>query len=550
MENREKLGRVVQPALLLLAFLALRLPNLGRFATADEALWLRNSADFYYAVMHADWQATFLSSHPGITTLWAGFLGFLMRFPEYRDVGESAISDFGLRHLLLNRGVNPVEVLAAGRAAVVIFAAMAFIASWFYARRLLGVRAAMIGMALFAFDPFLIAHQRLLHQDGLLTSFMLLAMLAFLDYLRAGRWSALIVAGVATGLSGLTKTPGWFVVPVIAGLAFWHWVRQRKTGATETQKRIPSIALFGIVILATWALLFPAMWRIPMEVLDGVLDYTLVSAQGGYSGPVFFNGMVYPLGDLGKASIIFYPLSFLWRSTPLVLAGLGFAGWLLLRKIPETRHHDAIVGLFLFALFFGLLMSLGVKKFDRYLLPAHGPLILIAGWGWSRIAEAWQKKSPKQPDWAANGVLALVLGLQFASAWTSAPYFLSYYNPSMGGNAKAPETMMVGWGEGLDKAASYLNMQPGIGDAKVASWYSSSFNLLFAHDAAHILIVDALPDDELQALLGMDYLVVYIHQWQRGTPANLLEILSREEPVFIAGMDGLEYARVYRLGNP
>jgi hypothetical protein len=203
--------------------------------------------------------------------------------------------------------------------------------------------------------------------------------------------------------------------------------------------------------------------------------------------------------------------------------------------------------LLFFALAFGVFMSLGVKKFDRYLLPAHGALQLLAGWGWVRAA-VWARTRAKWSARLAGAGLALLLALQLASSLGTAPYYLSYYNPLLGGSTRAPQVMMVGWGEGLDQAARYLNQLPGIEDAQVASWYSSSFNLLFEHDAAHIPITPNLPDDELEALLAMDYLVVYIHEWQRGTPANLLARLAEEEPLLRVWIDGLEYARVYAGG--
>jgi hypothetical protein len=172
--------------------------------------------------------------------------------------------------------------------------------------------------------------------------------------------------------------------------------------------------------------------------------------------------------------------------------------------------------------------------------------MLVAGWGWARVVD-WVRACPVKWSGAlASGGLLLALGLQLASSVATAPYYLSYYDPLMGGSAKAPETMMVGWGEGLDQAARYLNAQPNIEKANVASWYSSSFNLLFEHDAAHIPITPDLPQEELEALLGMDYLVVYIHEWQRGTPANLLAILEDEDPLLRVWIDGLEYARVYQ----
>jgi hypothetical protein len=46
-----------------------------------------------------------------------------------------------------------------------------------------------------------------------------------------------------------------------------------------------------------------------------------------------------------------------------------------------------------------------------------------------------------------------------SALWTF-PYYLSYYNPLMGGPRKAPQVMQIGWGEGLDQAGRYLDRNP------------------------------------------------------------------------------------------
>jgi len=533
---------------LLTLFLALRLPGLGRFVTTDEALWLRRSANFYLAVSNQDWGDTFQSEHPGMVAQWAGAAAFAWIFPQYAQVGEPAVHDGELLRLMENRGVNPMEVLAAARFVLVLVHGAAFLACWPYARRLLGTRAAALGLGLIALDPFTIAHQRLLHQDGLLASFMLLSVLAYADHLREGRSSSLIVSGVAAGLAWLTKTPSWFLLPFMLGLTLW-------TGWKEKKKSVRQISLWlvplvwGLVGLLILFLLFPAMWAAPVDVLGQMGRYALGTAEGEYSGPVFFNGQVYPDGNLGGVGWIFYPLSYLWRSTPLTVLGWLLAAWAILRAGKKERGpaiaNVAVISAF--AILFVVFMNLGEKKFDRYMLPAIPALLLVAGWGFAQFAE--RVKFFRKPRWRGTALLAIVLALQLASAAPTFPYYLSYYNPLLGGSRKAPEVMMIGWGEGLDQAASYLKGQPGASGEEMAAWYSTSFNLLFNAEAGDIPVELQLGAEELETLLAKEYLVIYLHQWQRGTPQNLLDELEGLEPEYVVRINGLEYVRVYHLGG-
>jgi hypothetical protein len=41
--------------------------------------------------------------------------------------------------------------------------------------------------------------------------------------------------------------------------------------------------------------------------------------------------------------------------------------------------------------------------------------------------------------------------------------------------------------------------------------------------------------------------VIYIHQWQRNTPEKILDYLSAKIPEYSVWINGIEYARVYKI---
>jgi hypothetical protein len=142
-------------------------------------------------------------------------------------------------------------------------------------------------------------------------------------------------------------------------------------------------------------------------------------------------------------------------------------------------------------------------------------------------------------------VLLLVVFIQSMFLVQSCPYFLSFYNPLLGGSVEAPEVMMIGWGEGLDAAAVYLNDKPDAASLRVASWYRPSFAYFFKGKA---LDIPSFPTAEQEAkILSTDYLVIYVHQWQRDLPAKLLADLEGQSPEYVVRHNGLEYARIYKL---
>jgi len=199
-------GRWSNVLIFLVVVLGLVLPrafDLDRFVTTDEGLWIVRSANFYYALGQRDFSATYLSEHPGVVTMWAGTAGFLWRFPALRGVGLAGELDVFQYEKILSEHdhIHPEEILAAGRLIMVLIHTILLGLSFVYAMRLLGRGPAFLGFLLIAFDPFHIAHTRLLHLDGLLTSTMLLSILAFLSYIHRRRRFDLLVSGLAAGLS-------------------------------------------------------------------------------------------------------------------------------------------------------------------------------------------------------------------------------------------------------------------------------------------------------------------------------------------------------------
>jgi len=203
--------------------------------------------------------------------------------------------------------------------------------------------------------------------------------------------------------------------------------------------------------------------------------------------------------------------------------------------------------LVLFALLFTVFMTFGSKKFDRYLLPIYAPLDLVAGIGWV-ITAGWlgERIYLRKAGLIFLILLVTIVCGQAIGALQTYPYYLSYYNPLMGGSAQAPKVMMIGWGEGIDQAARYLNGKPDAERMRVISWYpDGSFSYFFKGET-----LGAAPEWEQTEpiVFGSDYVVTYIHQWQRGLPfPEMLAYFSEQTPEEVISLNGLEYAQIYNM---
>ncbi len=521
-----------------------RVIALDRFVTPDEPTWLAHAANFYLALNRRDFAATYQLEHPGVLPMWLAAAAFRWKFPAILQEISDPIGPGKLELLFVKYSFRKTDLLAAARYLMVTANVAAITLTFLFAQRLLGLTPALLGGLLLALDPFHVAHTRLLQLDGLLSSLMTLSLLAYLNFRRTRRVFDLLTSGLIAGLAWLTKTPGFFLIPIVGLLALWEAVAAARRSLPlpkNLRQTVLPLLLWGLAAAGLFVLLFPAMWVQPLGTLAKMFSATLGYAAQGHRGPVFFAGKVFADGIIATSNLRFYPTTYLWRTTPVVLAGLVLAAAsLLARKNPAPR--DALAGLAFFALSFYLLQNMGAKKFDRYLLAVYPSLDLLAGTGLAFLAAILPK-----PRLSA-AFLAALLGLQLLPVLQTAPYYLSYYNPLMGGAAKAPQSMMIGWGEGLDQAARYLNAKPNAEKLNVIAWYNQgSFSYFFKGDSQHIPINQQPSPKRLQEIMQMDYAVIYIHQWQRRTPENLLTLLERRQPEHTIWIDGLEYVRIYRL---
>lgn len=558
---------------MMLVLLLPRALQLDHFVTSDESRWLIRSGNFYRAITKGELEQTYQHGHPGVTIMWLGVTGYLRHYASYpHEVsGQLGWKEGEYEAFLASQNRRPLELLAAGRVAVVLANAVLFGIVFGLTARLVGTLPALWGTLLLALDPMQVGFSRLLHPDGLLSALMLLtlvALLCFFESLRGkavarGKYWFLILSAAAATLSWLTKTPGFFSIPFVGLL--WiinlflpsRWagcignVSDRTGGDSQLTNEnrfwgdlvLPAGLWLGVAC-GLYLLFWPAMWVAPMATLQQVFQISADYASGGHDNAVFFASRTF-FGDPGPT---YYFVTYLWRSTPVVQLGIALAILALLggQKFFTIQERQLSVTLLGFALLFTLFMNLGAKKFDRYLLPIYPGLALTAGLGYVALGRlltgSWLLKTRPQGRllaWAALGLV--VVGAQAANALPHFPYFISYYNPLLGGGEKAKEVLAVGWGEGMDQAGRYLNnktFQNRIPEA--AAWHDgSTFTYFFAGKAT-----------PLDFFWRADYAITYASQEQRKLPARQIAAYFADQvPEHVVRIHGVEYAKVYRMAQ-
>jgi hypothetical protein len=570
------LGGLPQPALAGLIFLLAFVPralDLAVFITADEAKsWTGRAILFLQALLRRDFAATFDSPAPGITTVWLGAIGLVADYLAHDS------SSGGLAHFLETLPFDPIEpgLLPWLRLPVVLVTALSIVGVYLLARRLFGVETALLGASLLALDPFYLALSRILGHDSLVATFMTLSILALLAYLQTvtpnpptGDLRLMALAGAVAGLAFLSKSPSLFLgafVAIVTPAAFWLRGRESRAGLRAVLRGTAlALLVWGIAAGLTFFLLWPAMWADPLYPPRRIVGDALRASGGAHQKGSFLFGQ--PLADPGP---LFYPVNGLFRVTPVEILGLGLALVALLaalrspgkgRSRLQTAKSPPGVGsyedpplnlgapgwagvLLLYALLFGVLITFGGKKQDRYLLPTLLPLALVGAYGWM-AALRWLAGQGRK--WLLPLGSLLVVCVQALFSLPHHPYYFTYYNPLLGGGPAAEKTVLVGWGEGLDRAARYLNSLPDAHDVQAVSWYSSTFEPFFVGQTIY-KVEDEKLSRSSKPSLAADYVVLYINQIQRQIPsAGALQFLQREPPVYVVRLHGIDYAWVYPM---
>jgi len=515
----KKLSSTAALALLLFGIaLGPRIFGLGRGLTTDEAYqWQDRSARFLAAVSKGDFAATLITGHPGVTTMWLGSLGLL---------GERMLQNPNL----------PFELhLTLMRLPVACATSLAIVLGFWLLQQSGGLKLAFSSAFLWATDPFLVAHSRLLHVDALLTMLMLLAQLALIaacfpakSKATVPKFSLLLLAGAATGLAQVSKASAALLIPSGFLILFtWYWPKRQQPKALR--QLILAVGVWGGMALVTAFGAWPAFWVAPAAAIGKVVNEVLGNGGEPQKGN-FLLGQSYISTEPGA---LFYPVTLFARATPWVVVGLSAFIWAIFARWERIKHQKNVFFLIsASSLLIILALTLVPKKFDRYALPAVPLLQILAATGLLWLHAKIPARAQRTATLASSGAAVAVL------MWYH-PYYLAYYNPLLGGGAQAAKVVPVGWGEGLDQAAAWLNAQPDLAEGEVATWSPPT---LQSYLQAKTTWQSGILSGKVQ------YLVVYLNQIQNQKETHLFQpFYLRCNPVKIIKIHEIEYAWIYRV---
>jgi hypothetical protein len=369
------------------------------------------------------------------------------------------------------------------------------------------------------------------------------------------RWW-LILSAVMGAFAALTKAPGQFILPfvIIVGVGDWL-IRSLGLGHPDWRlawRWLVDLGMWGSVAVFVFVALWPAVWVSPVGTVARMLQETFGKVEEGHL--VFFMGQ--PTLDPGPW---FYPYVIPFRMTPIALLGVLASGVITVvrlgtlnwggddkRLLPDRQVAVLLLWVFVVGLF--LVGNISPKKQDRYLLPLFPILDLLAAFG---LMEIIGFASQRVKEWLNPGqairnmqyairivLLFALLIIHALPVLTAYPYYLAYFNPMMGGLSRAVETTLVGWGEGMEQAAAFLNQRPEAEQLTVAAVPAQTLLPYFRGTGDNFYTNDIG--------LRADYVVLYVSQVQRLAPSpdivHYFQAMVPEHTVFVRGQP---YAWIY-----
>jgi 4-amino-4-deoxy-L-arabinose transferase-like glycosyltransferase len=583
--------------LLFLLALAPRLPGLHLFLTTDEPFFVQEAAQVSSALLRGDFQGTYWHFYPGVTISWLNGLGLGTQWLLARLTGMTT-QPFGvytqrnILDLILSARLPYVLLAAVGVAGIYLLARRLL------SHRVALLGALFIAFDPFFLAHSRVAHGdapvTVFMGLSALAFFVYLqatSLPAASEVAGSGKGQAeggrrwLILSAVMGALAALTKAPGPFMLLFVITVGVGDWLitsrfsfpredpqagKGRRIPPLDWQlakRRLTDLVLWGVVAALLFVALWPAMWVDPVGTIVRMLNETFGKVEEGHL--VFFMGQ--PTLNPGPW---FYPYVTSLRLTPIMLIGALASGLMVIGTLVDwkvakrgdwgigrwvewktggqrdasRRHFMAAAWFWVFIVALLLFGDLSPKKQDRYLLPLFPFLDLLAAFAFVKVSKSASRQISKwtntqhatrNTQHAIRIILPfLLLIIHALPTLTAYPYYLAYFNPLLGGLPRALETTLVGWGEGMEQAAAYLNQRPGADQLYVAAVPAQTFLPYFRGKGENFYTNDIA--------LRADYVVLYVSQVQRLAPSpEIVRYFQAMEAEHIVYVRGVPYAWIY-----
>ncbi|HLA12165.1 MAG TPA: glycosyltransferase family 39 protein [Pyrinomonadaceae bacterium] len=418
--------------------------------------------------------------HPPLIKMWAA-LPLLALNPTPSSFERPAGFDYGrfsIESAVTFWKTNKVRfetIVFVARLPMVLLTLMLGVAIYFLGSELFGVRAAVLGVAMFSLEPTVLAHGRIVHTDTAAALGYFLFFFALYRFLKLQSFRRAVWLGLSIGFALLTKFSMIILVAVfflVLGYTLWRvWPSPERR--LELLRQFATAVLCGLLLInAFYYFQHSALGR--PEVKWIIHNYP-VQGQRVHSAAQFLSipfPTYYVFGflavashnDIGHSTSLlgrygnrgwwyYFPVAFALKTTiPFLLLSIVSVLWALKRGITEYDRRLLLLVLPVL-LYMAIAMTSSLNIGVRHVLPVFPFLFLLGGALLDRLFSFNAR--------AAVTVFVLLLGWMFVDAVRAYPHYMVYSSPLLGNTAgwQVLSDSNVEWGEDVGELARYLSQR-------------------------------------------------------------------------------------------
>lgn len=411
-------------------------------------------------------------------------------------------------HFLYHDGNNADAILFWSRLPILLTAIAFGAVLYIISKRLLGIAGGLVVLALYSFDPNIIAHARFVTTDLGAAATFFMAITGFYFWLRRPTPKRLALATFLFALAQVTKFSAILLAPFFIGLIIWALATKQngKTWQELWKTYAVGYVLLGVgSLILIWLFYIPHVLNMSKEVQDTLirgslvndLQKPLVSLLTAMNGNVvtralaqYILGLVmvftrvaggnttYFLGEVTNQSFKWYfPVTYAIKTPlPLLIAIVGAAAagvWGLTQtgfrnvftrfSAYSRRHGLEVIGIFFIAFYSFISITGNLNLGIRHLMPILPFICFVVASVSTRMVRRVNN------TYLTAGAFAL-LASYMALTVATYPSFVSHFNQLIGGGGNASNYVSdssVDWGQDLKRLQTYIDERPEMGVVNV-----------------------------------------------------------------------------------
>lgn len=445
------------------------------------------------------------NEHPPLVKMWAALPLLFVQPNEPRPAKDEAEHNMNVTWGYQARFWNDNQehfgaIIFWTRAFMIILTLALGVLIFLYARDLFGPRAACFSVALFAFEPTVLAHGRIVHTDMAAAFVYLLFFQMLRRYAKNPSRRRALLVGLASGIAVVTKFSMIIMLPLLGCLALAGSVFAARLRTPGRRTLLHGAAAFLVVLMVVNSAYYfrrssittPDVAWVKLQSPEKFDNLMIGFHRGSAVVPTYFLFGFYNfwlhtkhghttslLGHYGSLGWWYYfPVAFaLKTSLPFLILAVAALFWALWRLVVK-RDWRFLWLVMPFSIYLAVSMISTINIGVRHFLPAYSFLFMMGGVLLDRLLGV------RYPRHLAIALVLLLLSWTTVEALRAYPHYVPYMNQLASTHPHwwYLSDSNVEWGDDARELAEYLQAR---GETEVRGAVSGAWGSLAQYGIAY-----------------------------------------------------------------